>query len=349
MVSRRRSPRLPDFALFFFMMASTRPRPLSGTPRPGPGLELKRAARFDESPSISESAYAIEALEHCAPYLSSILSSPARDGGGTPPPALSTIATPSSVRERSATEASAIVTAVAMPSESESDSTREQTAKTVLSMLAELQQLRAMHQRELAEVRRESAKETEQLRVWYADQLIAVEQQLEGRHHVDAALAKGETERLALRTALAAARRRASAAVDETKRGRFEAMQLVAARDNELVAARRRARSECLELVDSRANELAQINGRSEDMINELRRETKSLTATLHTVQQSAAKADARAVRAEAARAKAVEALRASEARVEALKRSLYRATPRVSATPRRGARPPETPTLAWH
>ena len=287
------------------------------------------------------------ALQQCAPYLSSILSSPMRESATPHQKARSAPSPAVRPTPRPSTAAAASPRAL---TKSEDATSRHQTVDAVMGLMAELEQLREMHEREMADVKRQAAQENQRLRMWYADQLLAVEKRLQERERPEISLLRTESEQLALRTALAAARRRASAAVDDSKRGKLNQVQMAAAHEAELRALQRSARRERVNLAGSKDGELALVSARSEELIQDLRKEVKSLTAALQTAQQSVAEAEKRRHRAEEARAKAVEQLRASEEKVEALKRSLGRATPRLHASAARSkSRPPPTPSSAWH
>ena len=241
------------------------------------------------------------------------------------------------------------------------------TASALRSLHADVQALRAVHEREVEEIRAAAEEENAQLRKWCNARIAETEdsrnvlfeqlsQEREGAIAAEVLSVKvaAERERLALRTALASAKARASAAAAESNRGKLVAREEAATHSLELTHAVRGAKHQRDTLVKANAHALAGATWRGEERAEQLRKEVASLTDALKTAQETATKADQRASKAHAANAKLREELKASEAKVASLQARLNsrshahgHAAGSVTRRPQTAPAPP-TPKAKW-
>lgn len=243
------------------------------------------------------------------------------------------------------------------------EATRYTVGLALRGLASELQALKAVHEREIAAVCRAAAAENERVRAWCEERLSAAEEErralVDALERRDAARTRdhertvravqlaSDNERLALRTAAAAAKRRASAAVAERERGEREA---VAAQEQVLRDALAASQLERESLEASNASQLLAVNWQKDELCDALRREVQALTASLRTAEQAAMRADERAAKATADKEKALQAWRESEAKMAAVRSRLSRRAPSAGSGAHMGARrPPPKPIFAWH
>ena len=213
-------------------------------------------------------------------------------------------------------------------------------------LMDELQSLRELHSKEIAETRQKAVEEQRRLKEWFSSQLapdlLAAEAERTAAAHAQALAATkpAGSERLALQNALAGAKRRASAAVDERDRALASAREAAEAREADLRGQLRKAKSDSAKALGIAAKAIDDAQHKGEEAAEALRAEVSSLAQALRTAEQRANKAEERIKKLSAENAALKGEIRTSEAKADAMRARLASrmtaASNAAAATPRR-------------